>query len=166
MIAKYLRNECISEMKSQLPDKPEYWDKLIPTYAPGCKRVIIIDDYYTTLNKKHVALDTRPIRGLTEEGVETEDGEVAEFDMIVLATGFRTVEFLYPVQVFGANGRSISDVWKDGAEAYKGVAVEDMPNFGMMFGPNTSLGEFVISPTRTWDEVVMLTIQATTPSSS
>ncbi|KAI9039309.1 flavin-containing monooxygenase [Aspergillus affinis] len=139
-MSKYFRKTSIAAMKAQLPDKPEYWDELTPNYAPGCKRIIIIDDYYPTLNQKHVVLDTRPIHGLTASGVQTEDGEVAEFDMIVLATGFRTVEFLHPIKVFGAGGRPISDVWKDGPKAYKGAVVEDMPNFGMLYGPNTNLG--------------------------
>ncbi|PLB51297.1 FAD/NAD(P)-binding domain-containing protein [Aspergillus steynii IBT 23096] len=140
VFSDYVRNKSIASMKAQLPDKPEYWDKLVPKYAPGCKRILVIDDYYSTLNRKNVALDTRPIRGLTEQGVQTDDGAEAEFDLIVLATGFRAVEFMHPIRVFGKNGRPLSEIWKDGAAAYKGATVEDMPNFGMLFGPNTSLG--------------------------
>lgn len=38
------------------------------------------------------------------------------------------------------NGRSIEDIWKGGARAYLGVTVECLPNFAMLYGPNTNLG--------------------------
>jgi len=46
----------------------------------------------------------------------------------------------HPIELYGRNGRSINDVWKDGAKAYLGMTVEDMPNFAMLYGPNTNLG--------------------------
>ena len=42
--------------------------------------------------------------------------------------------------MYGKNGRSLRDIWKDGAQAYNGTVVEDMPNFAMLYGPNTNLG--------------------------
>ena len=44
-----------------------------------------------------------------------------------------------PIDVVGRRGRSIQDIWKGSAEAYKGITVEDLPNFGMLYGPNTNL---------------------------
>lgn len=142
--SQQIRNVATSTMKKQMCDKPELWEKLTPNYSPGCKRVIPSDDYYVALNKKHVHLETTPINRVTETGIETSDGESKEYDLIVLATGFRSVEFMYPIQVYGRNGRSVSDVWKDGAAAFHGVTVEDLPNFAMLYGPNTNLGEFSI----------------------
>lgn len=127
--------------KAQLADHPELWDKLTPNYAPGCKRVIISDDYYPALTRDNVSLETRPITRITERGIEVEGDDEQEYDLIILATGFKTVEFMYPIKVYGANGRSLEDIWKDGARAYRGVTVEDLPNFGMFYGPNTNLGE-------------------------
>ncbi|KAI3004345.1 hypothetical protein CBS147345_7782 [Aspergillus niger] len=126
-------------MKSQLPDKPELWDTLTPNYAIGCKRVLISDDFYAALNASHVDLNTRPIQRITATGVQTDDDE-QEYDLIVLATGFRASEFLHPIRVYGAGGRSLEDIWKDGPRAYYGMTVEDVPNFGMLYGPNTNLG--------------------------
>ncbi|KAJ6006188.1 hypothetical protein N7451_004132 [Penicillium sp. IBT 35674x] len=126
--------------KAQLADHPELWDKLTPNYAPGCKRVIASDDYYPALTRDNVSLETRPITGITERGIQVEDGDEQEYDLIILATGFKTVEFMYPIQIYGANGRPLEDIWKDGARAYRGVTVEDLPNFGMFYGPNTNLG--------------------------
>ncbi|KAL4791684.1 hypothetical protein BDV19DRAFT_401108 [Aspergillus venezuelensis] len=138
--AGMVRNITAKRLKTQLADKPELWDKLTPNYAPGCKRLILSDDYYPALNRKNVDLETRRISRVTETGIEVEDGAHEEFDFIILATGFRTVEFMCPIEIHGSNGRSLTDIWKNGASALHGVTVEDLPNLGMFYGPNTNLG--------------------------
>ncbi|KAF1981121.1 cyclohexanone monooxygenase [Aulographum hederae CBS 113979] len=139
-LADLMRTACIQSMHAALPDQPEMWKKLTPDYHPGCKRILITDDYYPALAKPHVDLETRKIVQVVENGIEVEDGGYQEFDMIVLATGFRTVEFMYPINIVGAKGRSIQDIWQGGAQAYNAVTVEDLPNFGMLYGPNSNLG--------------------------
>lgn len=47
---------------------------------------------------------------------------------------------MHPIQLTGKSGRPISSIWQDGARALYGMTVEDMPNFGMLYGPNTNLG--------------------------
>ncbi|KAL2797748.1 hypothetical protein BJX66DRAFT_323200 [Aspergillus keveii] len=138
--AKQIRHWCFEGMRTQLANKPELWEKLTPNYAPGCKRLIISDDIYPALARENVDLETRRISRITETGIEVEGGILQEYDFIILATGFKTVEFMYPIQIYGSNGRPLSDIWKDGASAYHGVTVEDLPNFGMFYGPNTNLG--------------------------
>jgi cation diffusion facilitator CzcD-associated flavoprotein CzcO len=128
-------------MKKQLSDRPDLWGVLTPDYAPGCKRVLISDDYYQALGRANVVLETRRIRRVTEAGIETDDGEIQEVDLIVCATGFKSVEFLHPIEVYGKGGRPLQEIWKNGGEAYYGIGVEDLPNFGMLYGPNTNLGE-------------------------
>ncbi|EEH11581.1 monooxygenase [Histoplasma capsulatum G186AR] len=133
------RTISLSLMKKQLPNRPELWEKLVPNYPMGCKRVIISDDYFPTFLRDNVTLETRPITEITENGINV-DGAAHEFDVIVLATGFRTVEFMHPIQVYGINGRALSDIWSGGARALYGIAAESLPNFGMLYGPNTNLG--------------------------
>ncbi|PYH96915.1 flavin-binding monooxygenase [Aspergillus ellipticus CBS 707.79] len=139
-VAQRAKALAVSSMKSQLVDKPELWDTLIPSYPIGCRRIVPTDDYFHALNAKHVDLETCHIQRVTETGIETEDGAQRDFDLIVLATGFRTIEFLHPMRIYGANGCSLEHAWRDGATAYYGVTVEDLPNFGMFYGPNTNLG--------------------------
>lgn len=134
-----VRKLTMHMLKNALPDRPDLREKLTPNYPPGCKRVIISDDYFPTLGRDNVSLNTSPIEQVTEGGIRTSDGE-EEFDLIVLATGFRTVEFMHPIKVTGKDNRELSDVWKDGARALYGVGVESLPNFAMLFGPNTNLG--------------------------
>ena len=43
------------------------------------------------------------------------------------------------INISGLDGRSIKDIWSSHATAYKGVSVTSLPNFGMLYGPNTNL---------------------------
>lgn len=144
--ATMFRDMAIDMLHKQIPDQPEMWEKLTPKYNLGCKRIIISDDFYPALNEPNVELETRPIHSISGRAVkvvgengEPEDAE-PDYDLLVCATGFRTVEFMHPIKMAGKNGRTLSDVWKDGARAYMGTTVEDMPNFAMLYGPNTNLG--------------------------
>lgn len=127
-------------METQLPNRPDLWEKLTPKYPTGCKRVIISDDIFPALGLPNVTLETNAIEAVTPKGIMIKDEKEYEFDLIILATGFRTVDFMYPLQVIGRKGRSLSDIWKSHARALYGVTVEDLPNFGMLYGPNTNLG--------------------------
>lgn len=113
---------------------------LTPDYPVGCKRILLSDDYYATLRRENVELVTAPIERITPAGIRTGDGQERSFDTIVFATGFRTTEFLAPMRVRGRGGVELSEAWREGAEAYLGIAVPRFPNFFMLYGPNTNLG--------------------------
>jgi len=126
-------------MHAQLPNRPDLWEKLQPTYSIGCKRVLISDDYFPVFLRDNVRLETGKIDRITEKGIVI-DGKEEQYDLIVLATGFRTVEFMHPIEITGTGGRSLASIWKDGGQALYGTCVESLPNFGMLYGPNTNLG--------------------------
>ena len=44
------------------------------------------------------------------------------------------------MQIEGLGGRKLEEVWREGAEAYLGVAVAGFPNLFLLYGPNTNLG--------------------------
>lgn len=140
--ATLIRTSCTSMMTTQLPSRPDLWAKLTPDYNPGCKRVIISDDYYPALASPKTYLETQAIKRITESGIELHDGTHHAHDTIVLATGFRTVEFLHPIRITGTRGRSLSSIWaaSGGATALYGTVVPSLPNFAMFYGPNTNLG--------------------------
>ena len=145
-LAQFIRDAHKQKLEAELPNKPELWEKLTPNYNPGCKRIIITDDYFPALGLPNVDLETRAIDSISGNNVKVknDDGEVVnvepEFDLLVCATGFKTVDFMHPIQMTGKNGRSLRDILSGGAQAYYGTCVEDMPNFGMLYGPNTNLG--------------------------
>lgn len=138
--ADVIRTSCTDMMKAEIPNAPDLWAKLTPDYNPGCKRVIISDDYYPAVANPKSHLETGKIARITETGIELDNGTHHAHDTIVLATGFRTVEFLYPINVTGTQGRALSDIWAGGASALYGTTVPSLPNFGMFYGPNTNLG--------------------------
>ena len=60
--------------------------------------------------------------------------------MIIYGTGFKTVEAMTELNVAGRDGVKLRDAWRDGAEAYHGIAVAGFPNLFLLLGPNTGLG--------------------------
>ncbi|MEV4563829.1 NAD(P)/FAD-dependent oxidoreductase [Nonomuraea sp. NPDC049419] len=133
-----LRQRALRHLRDQVPD-PELRARLTPDYPPGCKRVVIDSSFYPALTRPNVSLVTDRIARVTPKGVDTADGAY-EVDTIVYATGFKSTEFLVPMEVAGREGRSLSERWKDGAEAYLGISVPGFPNLFMLYGPNTNLG--------------------------
>ncbi|KAI1914347.1 hypothetical protein LOZ61_002249 [Ophidiomyces ophidiicola] len=138
-MATMLRDASLKMMHKSLPNRPDLWEKLTPDYPLGCKRILLSDDYFGTLARENVSLETNHIDSITEKGLII-DGVEQELDVIILATGFRTVEFMHPIKVYGKNGKPLTEIWKGKPRALYGVTVEDLPNFGMLYGPNTNLG--------------------------
>ena len=119
---------------------PELRRKLTPDYPVGCKRVLFADDYYPALQLSNVTLETAAIECITPQGVRTRDGVDHALDVLVYATGFETTGWYWSLRVAGRGGTALSDVWKQGPEAYLGLTVSGFPNFFMTYGPNTNLG--------------------------
>lgn len=138
-LAKSMKKMCLKHLEDQVKD-PDMRALLTPDFEPGCKRILISDDYYPALIKPNVEVLRQGVKEITPTGVIGEDGVERACDVIICATGFQSTEFLTPMQVHGRTGASLNEVWKDGAEAYKGVAVPGFPNFFLLYGPNTNLG--------------------------
>ncbi len=61
----------------------------------------------------------------------------------MLATGFKTTQFLAAIDVTGAGGTKLADAWSDGAHAYLGITTAGFPNLFMLYGPNTNNGSII-----------------------
>jgi cation diffusion facilitator CzcD-associated flavoprotein CzcO len=133
------RWKSLRHLKRQVQD-PALRAKLVPTYPIGAKRVLFNDDYYPALSRPNVRLVTDGIERIEPRGVRSRDGELHEADVIIYSTGFKSTEFLAPMQITGRGGRALGDEWRNGARAYLGVTVSGFPNFFMLYGPNTNLG--------------------------
>ena len=126
-------------LEREVPDRA-LRERLVPDYPLGCKRVLISDDWLPTLLRPNVDLVTDAIRELSENGVVTADGKEHPADAVILATGFDANDFLAPMRIRGLGGRELDEAWRDGAQAYLGLAVSGFPNMFMLYGPNTNLG--------------------------
>jgi cation diffusion facilitator CzcD-associated flavoprotein CzcO len=111
-----------------------------PDYELGCKRVLIADDWYPTLASPSVEVVTAPITSIDANGVTTDDGMHHDLDVLIFGTGFQATNFLPSMTVTGRKGMTLAERWRDGASAYRGVAVSGFPNLFMLYGPNTNLG--------------------------
>jgi cation diffusion facilitator CzcD-associated flavoprotein CzcO len=132
---------CADNLERNVRD-PVLREKLRPTYRATCKRLIISPDFYEAIQRPHTELVTEPIERVEARGVRTRDGVLHELDVLVLATGFRVDRFVRPMQVIGRDGVALDDVWKDGPFAYLAISVPAMPNFFLLQGPNSPVGNF------------------------
>lgn len=113
---------------------------LTPDYPFGCKRVLLTDDWFSTVLRDNLQLVSDRIREVNEGGMVTENGRQYEADVIIFGTGFAATEFLAPMRIRGIGGLALEQVWRRGAEAYLGICVSGFPNLFMLYGPNTNLG--------------------------
>ena len=118
---------------------PELRRKLTPDHEPMCKRLIMSRDFYPTLQQPHVELVTEGIERIEPRGVVTRDGRLHELDVLVLATGFDTHAWGVD-EVVGEDGLSMLEAWARGTRAYRSVAMPGFPNFFMLVGPNSPIG--------------------------
>jgi 4-hydroxyacetophenone monooxygenase len=127
-------------MRSELAERPDLLDKVIPDYPAYGKRILIDNHWFRMLKRDNVDLVTDAIEAIVPEGVRMKDGRIFQADALVLATGFKVAKMLFPMQVFGREGRELHDVWgDDDAKAYLGLTVPGFPNFFILTGPNTGL---------------------------
>ena len=114
--------------------------QLTPDHQPGCKRILISNDYFPTLTRPQVTLVTAGIREVRPHAVVTDDGVERRADVIIYGTGFHATDPIGPLRVTGRGGVHLDEAWRGGMHAYYGMAVPGFPNFFMISGPNTGLG--------------------------
>jgi cation diffusion facilitator CzcD-associated flavoprotein CzcO len=137
--AAVLRGISTMQRRWQVRD-PQLRARVTPAEPMGCKRILFTSAWLPALAREDVSLVTEKIVEVTEEGIRTADGLVHGCDLLVYATGFAATEFLAPMRITGRAGRTLDEVWRDGAYAYLGVAVPGFPNLFLMYGPNTNTG--------------------------
>ena len=114
--------------------------RVTPRDAVGCKRIMLTDEWYPALERDNVDLVSDGIEAITPTGVRTTDGREREADVLVLATGFKSHEFVAPMEITGRDGHTLADEWAGVPRAYLGVTVPDFPNLFLLYGPNTNGG--------------------------
>jgi 4-hydroxyacetophenone monooxygenase len=139
---KKIRDQRIEFMRSKFASRPDLLEKMLPDAPPMSARPILVDPHrsvYDALLRDDVSLVTDSILRIAPQGIETSDGSVYEVDVIVFATGFKSNDFLFPMEIRGRGQKEVADLWsKDGARAYLGTVLPGFPNFFMVYGPNTN----------------------------
>lgn len=127
------------ELRAQVADRA-LRAKITPSYAMGCKRVLLSNDYYPALTQPNVDVVSGGIDRVTPTGVVGRDGIERPADVIIFGTGFHATEPPQMDVLRGRRGATLRDAWTDGMSAFKGTAVNGFPNMFILVGPNTGLG--------------------------
>jgi cation diffusion facilitator CzcD-associated flavoprotein CzcO/acetyl esterase/lipase len=146
LLAEFVRNKIRG-----IVSDPQTAEALCPKGHPiGSKRLCVDTNYYETYNRPNVRLvdlQARPLKGVSETGVELAD-ETVEVDAIVFATGFDAMTgAMVNVDIEGRNHQTLKQAWADGPLTYLGLMVRDFPNLFMVTGPGSPsvLSNMVVS---------------------
>ena len=135
---------CKQHLKKKIKD-PKLRRKLTPDYEVGCKRLVVNTTFYDAIQKPNASLCTQGIEKIVPQGVVTKDGELHPADVIIYSTGFDTYKFMRPMTLTGRNGVTLDDAWKRKAQAYHSVLIPNFPNFFLMLGPHSPIGNFSVT---------------------
>jgi cation diffusion facilitator CzcD-associated flavoprotein CzcO len=124
-------------MRWQLRD-PEVRRKAWPDYTFGCKRILFSSAFLPALQRPNVELVTEAITSMSPTGPVTADGRRYEVDCVIYATGFRTNDFMFPMEITGSGGRTLAQAWAGGPHAHLGMTVPGFPSMFVLYGPNTN----------------------------
>ena len=136
---KVVEAQAVRHIKKYLKD-PVKVQKLTPDYHMGCKRVLISNDYYAAINREHVALETCGIERVNGNAIIDSNGVSHEVDVIILGTGFKTLDAVAALDIRNADGQTLAESWENGAQSHLGCMLSGFPNFFLLLGPNTGLG--------------------------
>jgi 4-hydroxyacetophenone monooxygenase len=133
-----LRAFLTNYLEQEIGGRKDLIEKLMPDHAPFSRRPVVDNGWYRALTRDNVELVTERIARLTPDGIETIDGKRRDVDVIVTATGFEVVRYLWPTRYLGRDGRDLHETWdsRDGPRAYLGMMVPGFPNMFMLHGPN------------------------------
>jgi cation diffusion facilitator CzcD-associated flavoprotein CzcO len=136
-----MQKGMLALIEKEVPDDVELRKQLTPDYPFWCKRVLVIDNYYSTFTKPTVSLVADP-GGVVEEtsaGVRVASGAEYELDAIVYATGFDALTVAFPIR--GRGGRTLAEHWGgerlDRPRTLFGVHVSGFPNLHFLVGPQS-----------------------------
>jgi cation diffusion facilitator CzcD-associated flavoprotein CzcO len=126
---------------------PQLRQALTPDHQPMCRRLIISGGFYRAIQRRDVELVTAGIDRITPAGILTTDGRLHEVDVIALATGFDAHAFMRPMNLIGERGRTLAEAWRDGPRAHLTVSLPGFPNFFMLLGPHSPIGNYSLTAT-------------------
>lgn len=139
----FKKMESIRKRVDEVVKDKETAEALKPYFNAFCKRPCFHDDYLPAFNRHNVHLVNTKGKGverITEKGIIA-NGKEYELDLIVYASGFEYSsdwkQRHHHANIFGNDGKNISDEWHTGPVTLHGWGVHGFPN------------SFFISPAQT-----------------
>ncbi len=142
-LAPLLRRVGMAHLRRQVPD-PELRRRLTPAYEPGCKRILLSNEYYPALCRDNVEVIDGGLAEIRERSVVAPDGTEREVDAIIFGTGFHVLDMPIAERITGADGITLTESFGGSPQAFKGTAFPGFPNLFMLLGPNTGLGHMSV----------------------
>jgi cation diffusion facilitator CzcD-associated flavoprotein CzcO len=137
------RQGALAFIDKVFEDRPDLAKAVTPDYPFWGKRLILNSTFYAALKEPNVELVPRAVTTVTPTGVVDADGVERDIDVLIMATGFKTTEYLGTVNIRGSDGRTLDEHWAGEPKAFLGITVPKFPNFYIMYGPGTNGGEIV-----------------------
>ena len=138
-LSRVIERAARRHLRRQVPD-PRLRAKLTPDYAPGCKRILVSNDYLPALGRPNVEVVCDGIAEIRERSIVAKDGTERELDTIILGTGFHVTDLPIAERLRGRDGRTLAEHWDGSLQAHRGTTVAGFPNLFILLGPNTGLG--------------------------
>lgn len=136
-------SQCRAYIEAVFRDRPDLAKLVTPDYPFPGKRPVQSADFYPALLRDNVELVPVAVASATENGLVDAVGIEHAVDVVIMATGFRTTDYLSTLEVRGRDHRSLEEVWAGEPAAFLGITVPGFPNFFILYGPNTNGGEIV-----------------------
>jgi cation diffusion facilitator CzcD-associated flavoprotein CzcO len=141
LLVYMLKAFCKSHLKRKVHD-PDLRKKLTPDYECGCKRLVFGKGFYQALQKPNVSFVTEGITSIEPDGIVASTGQKFPVDVIVYATGFHGHQYMRPMKVIGRENKTLDEAWAGGAIAHRSTSVPGFPNFFLIFGPYSPIGNY------------------------
>jgi cyclohexanone monooxygenase len=132
-LADFKKMEEVRARAQAVVKDPDTAEALKPYYNQFCKRPCFHDEYLDTFNRPNVTLvdtDGRGVDRITEKGVVA-NGREYDLDCLIYGTGFE-VGTSYTrrsgYELYGRDGQSLTDKWKDGVSTLHGMHARGFPN--------------------------------------
>ncbi|KAJ4167398.1 hypothetical protein NW754_011213 [Fusarium falciforme] len=126
---------CKDRMHASLANAPDLEKRILPNFKAGCRRITPGDSYLEALQEPNCRDCWDPIECITEKGIKSTAGE-EEFDLIW--------------ELVGSDGATLEEMWKDDPKAFFATQVENLPNYGMINGPNPAVSHGSVLQRMSW----------------
>jgi cation diffusion facilitator CzcD-associated flavoprotein CzcO len=123
---------------------PELRRKLTPPDSALCKRPVLSNGFYRTVQRPDVEVVVDRIGSVEPAGVRTIGGALHELDLLIFATGFQAHNYMRPIAITGEDGLALDEVWANGPYGYRTMSIPGFPNLFMVMGPHSPLVSFPI----------------------
>lgn len=145
-LSNYFRKVITEEMHRRMgPGNEELKSRIIPTWAPGCRRISPADGYLEALVSDNVEPIFGNLSKIVPEGIVTEEGTLHKIDILVCVTGFK-IAFKPGFRVINDAGKTIDEDWSNGPNLYMGVSAPRFPNYYIVVGPGATWSNGTLLP--------------------